>query len=238
MTIDYAKARKKMVQEQVLSRGIADPRLIAAMEKVPRHKFVDPALAERAYSDRALPIGEKQTISQPYVVARSIAALQLTGVERVLEVGVGSGYQAAILAEMSRRVFGIERIASLSARAQKLLEELGYGNVIVRTGDGTEGWREQSPFDAIVVAAGSPSVPQPLVDQLAEGGRLVIPVDAPSEGQEPTQAAPRGMPLASLVEERQTLTLVRRRGSEVTAERLDDVVFVPLIGRHGRPEPG
>ena len=224
MNIDYARARKKMVQEQVVSRGITDPRLIAAMEKVPRHRFVDPALAERAYSDRALPIGEKQTISQPYIVARSLAALALTGGERVLEVGVGSGYQAAILAEMAKRVYGIERIPSLSQRAQKLLEELGYGNVIVRTGDGTEGWREQAPFDAIVVAAGSPGIPQPLVDQLADGGRLVIPVDAPDQ--------------SVLDEPSQTLTLVRRRGTEVFVERLDEVVFVPLIGKFGRPEQG
>lgn len=224
MNIDYARARKKMVQEQVVSRGITDARLVSAMEKVPRHKFVDPALAERAYSDRALPIGEKQTISQPYVVARSIAALALTGGERVLEVGVGSGYQAAILAELAKRVYGIERIASLSLRAQKLLEELGYGNVIVRTGDGTAGWHEQSPFDAIVVAAGSPGIPQPLVDQLSDGGRLVIPVDAPGQ--------------SAFDEPSQTLTLVRRRGSEVAIERLDDVVFVPLIGKFGRPEQG
>ena len=210
-----------MVQEHVVARGIIDARVVAAMEKVPRHRFVDAALAERAYSDRALPIGEKQTISQPYVVARSVAALGLTGTERVLEIGVGSGYQAAVLAECARRVYGIERLHTLSARAQKLLEELGYGNVIVRTGDGTEGWREQAPFDAIVVAAGSPGVPQPLVDQLADGGRLVIPIDAPPPD-------PAGEPT-------QTLTLVRRHGSEVTTERMDDVVFVPLIGKHGRP---
>ena len=216
MGIDYAKARKKMVQEQVVSRGITDARLIAAMEKVPRHRFVDAALAERAYSDRALPIGEKQTISQPYVVARSLAALALTGGERVLEVGVGSGYQAAVLAEMAKRVFGVERLSALSARAQKLLEDLGYGNVIVRTGDGTEGWREQGPFDAIVVAAGSPGVPQPLVDQLVDGGRLVIPIDSSDSSQ--------------------VLTLVRRRGSEVVSEKLDEVVFVPLIGKHARRE--
>lgn len=205
-----------MVQDQVVSRGISDPRVIAAMEKVPRHKFVEPALADRAYTDRALPIGEKQTISQPYVVARSIAAVSLTGGERVLEVGVGSGYQAALLAECAKRVYGIERLSTLSAKAQRLLEELGYGNVIVRTGDGTEGWKEQAPYDAILVAAGGPMIPQPLIDQLADGGRMVIPVGAGTDSQ--------------------VLTLVRRRGTEVTTERLDDVVFVPLIGRHGRSE--
>lgn len=214
---DYAKARRKMVQDQVIARGITAPRVIAAMEKVARHRFVDDALADRAYSDRALPIGEKQTISQPYVVARSLAALDLLGTERVLEIGVGSGYQAALLAECAKRVYGVERLSALSARAQKLLEELGYGNVIVRTGDGTEGWKEQSPFDAIVVAAGSPGIPQPLVDQLADGGRMVIPIDSREEGS-------------------QVLTLIRRRGTDVTTERLDDVVFVPLIGKHGRRE--
>lgn len=215
---DFAKARRRMVQDQVVARGITSPRVIAAMEKVPRHRFVDDALADRAYSDRALPIGEKQTISQPYVVARSLAALDLQGGERVLEIGVGSGYQAALLAECAKRVYGVERLSALTARASKLLEELGYGNVIVRTGDGTEGWKEQSPFDAIVVAAGSPGIPQPLVDQLADGGRLVIPIDArDGDGS-------------------QVLTLVRRRGTDVTTERLDDVVFVPLIGKHGRRE--
>lgn len=218
---DFSKARLKMVQDHVVGRGIIDARVIAAMEKVPRHKFVDAAIADRAYSDRALPIGEKQTISQPYVVARSIAAVSLTGSERVLEVGVGSGYQAALLAEMAKRVYGIERLSTLSMKAQRLLEELGYGNVIVRTGDGTEGWKEQAPFDAILVAAGGPVIPQPLVDQLADGGRMVIPVD--------TRAS-------TMEEGAQILTLVRRRGTEITTERLDEVVFVPLIGKHGRRE--
>lgn len=218
---DFAKARRKMVQDHVIARGITDARVIAAMEKVPRHKFVDAAIADRAYSDRALPIGEKQTISQPYVVARSIAAVSLTGSERVLEVGVGSGYQAALLAEMAKRVYGIERLSTLSMKAQRLLEELGYGNVIVRTGDGTEGWKEQAPFDAILVAAGGPVIPQPLVDQLADGGRMVIPVDAGASAAE---------------EGAQILTLVRRHGTEITKERLDDVLFVPLIGKHGRRE--
>lgn len=213
---DYAKARKRMVQEHVVARGITDPRVVAAMEKVPRHRFVDEALSERAYSDRALPIGEKQTISQPYVVARSVAAARLTGAERVLEIGVGSGYQAAVLAECAKRVYGIERIHVLAQRAGRLLEEMGYGNVVVRTGDGTEGWKDQAPFDAILVAAGGPSVPQPLVDQLADGGRLVIPIDGP-EGSES-----------------QVLTLVEKRGGSVTKTRLDEVVFVPLIGKHGR----
>ena len=211
---DFASLRKRMVDEQVIARGITDPRVTAAMLEVPRHRFVDDALAERAYSDRALPIGEKQTISQPYVVARSLAALRLTGTERVLEVGVGSGYQAAVLSRCVKRVFGIERIGALTQRAGKLLEELGYGNVVVRTGDGTSGWKDQAPFDAIVVAAGGPSIPEPLVEQLADGGRMVIPVDRGQDGQ--------------------TLTLVEKNGNAVTTTRLDDVIFVPLIGKYGR----
>ncbi len=202
-----------MVEEQLVARGVADSRVIAAMEKVPRHRFVEPALAERAYGDRALPIGEKQTISQPYVVARSVAACRLTGTERVLEVGVGSGYQAAVLAECARRVYGIERIPSLSQRAARLLEELGYGNVVVRTGDGTFGWRDQAPFDAIVVAAAAMSVPEPLVEQLVDGGRLVLPLEA-ADGE-------------------QALTVVTKRGGGTVVERLEGVVFVPLVGRHG-----
>ncbi len=217
--IGFARLREKMVEEQVVRRGIGDPRVIAAMKEVPRHRFVDPALADRAYSDNALPIGEKQTISQPYVVARTLAAAKLEGHERVLEVGAGSGYQAAVLARLARRVFAIDRIPALTARANRLLEELRVGNVVVRTGDGTEGWPDQAPFDAIVVAAGGPVIPQPLIDQLADGGRLVIPVDAKGgEGQ--------------------VLTLVEKRGSEVSTSRLDDVLFVPLIGRHGRQETG
>lgn len=215
MASDFERARKRMVQEHVLARGITDPRVVAAMEKVPRHRFVDEALADRAYSDRALPIGEKQTISQPYVVARSIAAAKLTGAERVLEIGAGSGYQAAVLAECARRVYTIERIPSLATRARTILEDLGYGNVVVRLSDGTEGWKDQAPFDAILVAAGAPAIPAPLVAQLSEGGRLIIPLDRAGE-------------------EGQTLTVVERHGEEVVSTPLDEVVFVPLIGRHGR----
>lgn len=215
MATDFERARKRMVQDQVAARGITDPRVIAAMEKVPRHRFVDEALAERAYSDRALPIGEKQTISQPYIVARSIAAARLLGPERVLEIGAGSGYQAAVLAECARRVYSVERIASLATRARMILETLGYGNIVIRLADGTEGWKDQAPFDAIIVAAAAPSIPAPLIEQLKEGGRLVIPLE-------------RGGG-----KEGQILTVAERRGSEVVTTSLDDVVFVPLIGRHG-----
>ncbi len=174
--IDFPKARLKMVEEQIFSRGIKDAKLIAAMKKIPRHLFVEEALQSQAYSDHPLPIGEKQTISQPYMVALMTEALLLTGKEKVLEIGTGSGYQTAILAELSEKVFSIERIRPLALRARELLYELGYFNVEIKIFDGTLGWMEESPFDAIMVTAGSPDIPQTLLDQLAIGGRLVIPV--------------------------------------------------------------
>jgi len=174
--IDFSKARLKMVEEQIISRGIKDEKLIAAMNKIPRHLFVEEALQSQAYTDHPLPIGEKQTISQPYMVALMTEALLLTGKERVLEIGTGSGYQTAILAELSEKVFSVERIRPLAIRARKLLYELGYFNIEIKIFDGTFGWMDESPFDAIMVTAGSPDIPQPLIDQLAIGGRLVIPV--------------------------------------------------------------
>ena len=173
---DWSKARLKMVEEQIVARGIRDPGVIAALKKIPRHLFVEEALQGQAYTDHPLPIGEKQTISQPYMVALMTEALQLTGKEKVLEIGAGSGYQTAVLAEVAQAVFSIERILALTLRARKLLEDLGYGNAEIKFSDGTQGWVEESPFDGIIVTAGAPDVPQPLVDQLAMGGRLVIPV--------------------------------------------------------------
>jgi len=174
--IDFPKARLKMVEEQITSRGIKDLKVIAAMKKIPRHLFVEEALQNQAYTDHPLPIGEKQTISQPYMVALMTEALLLTGKEKVLEIGTGSGYQTAMLAELSEKVFSVERIRPLAIRARKLLYELGYFNVEIKIFDGTFGWMEESPFDAILVTAGSPDIPQPLIDQLGTGGRLVIPV--------------------------------------------------------------
>jgi protein-L-isoaspartate(D-aspartate) O-methyltransferase len=174
--IDFPKARLKMVEEQIILRGIKDPRLIAAIKKVPRHLFVEEALQNQAYNDHPLPIGEKQTISQPYMIALMTEAMQLAGKERVLEIGAGSGYQTAILAEMAAEVFSIERIRSLAIKARKLLYELGYFNVDIKIFDGTYGWVEKGPFDAIIVTAGVPDIPQPLFDQLSMGGRLVIPI--------------------------------------------------------------
>ena len=174
--IDFARIRLKMVEEQIIARGIKDLRLTGAMRKVPRHLFVEEALQSQAYSDHPLPIGEKQTISQPYMVALMTEALALTGKEKVLEIGTGSGYQTAILAELASKVFSVERIRSLAIKARKLLLGLGYFNTEVKFSDGTVGWLDESPFDAIMVTAGSPEIPQPLIDQLKVGGRLAIPV--------------------------------------------------------------
>jgi protein-L-isoaspartate(D-aspartate) O-methyltransferase len=210
--IDFPKARLKMVEEQIISRGIRDSGVIEAMKKVPRHLFVEEALQSQGYSDHPLPIGEKQTISQPYMVALMTEALQLTGKEKVLEIGAGSGYQTAILAELGEKVFSIERIRSLAIRARKLLYELGYFNVEIKIFDGTYGWVEVGPFDAIIVTAGAPDIPQPLIDQLTIGGRLVIPVGD------------------AFV---QDLIRVTKTGEGIKREDLGGCRFVKLIGRYG-----
>jgi len=210
--VDFPKARLKMVEEQITSRGIKDARLIAAIKKIPRHLFVEEALQSQAYTDHPLPIGEKQTISQPYMVALMTEALLLTGKEKILEIGTGSGYQTAILAELCEKVFSIERIRPLAIRARKLLYELGYFNVEIKIFDGTFGWREESPFDAILVTAGSPDIPQPLIDQLAAGGRLVIPVGD------------------AFIQE---LFRVTKTEAGVKKEDMGGCRFVKLIGEHG-----
>ncbi len=210
--IDFPRARLKMVEEQIVSMGIKDPRVIAAIKKVPRHLFVEEALQGQAYSDHPLPIGEKQTISQPYMVALMTEALQLKGKERVLEIGAGSGYQTAILAELVEKVFSIERIRSLAIRARQLLYELGYFNVEIKIFDGTYGWAEEAPFDAIIVTAGAPDIPQPLIDQLGMGGRLVIPV---------------GNTYA------QDLMRVTKTEEGTKKENLGGCRFVKLIGKYG-----
>ena len=174
--MDFAIPRERMLAEQLVRRGIRDARVLQAMGKVPRQLFVDEALAGRAYGDYPLPIGERQTISQPYMVALMTEALELVGHERVLEIGTGSGYQTAILAELCSKVFSIERIKGLADRAVRTLDTLGNYNVLVRVGDGSLGWREEAPFDAILVTAAAPTVPEALVEQLAPKGRLVIPV--------------------------------------------------------------
>ena len=209
---DWSKTRLKMVEEQIVARGIRDPRVIAALKKIPRHLFVEEALQGQAYTDHPLPIGEKQTISQPYMVALMTEALQLTGKEKVLEIGAGSGYQTAVLAEVAKAVFSIERILALTLRARKLLEDLGYGNAEIKFSDGTQGWVEESPFDGIIVTAGAPDVPQPLVDQLAMGGRLVIPVGDAYV---------------------QDLLRITKTEEGIRREDLGGCRFVKLIGRYG-----
>lgn len=210
--IDFSKARLKMVEEQIVTRGIRDSRVIAAMKKVPRHLFVEEALHGQVYGDHPLPIGEKQTISQPYMVALMTEAMELKGKERVLEIGAGSGYQTAILAELVQEVFSVERIRSLALRARKLLYELGYFNVEIKIFDGTYGWAEKGLFDAIMVTAGSPEIPRPLYDQLSMGGRLIIPV-----GDATTQ----------------DLIRIRKTEEGMKKEELGGCRFVKLIGRYG-----
>lgn len=211
----YKKQRMKMVDSQLRSRGIMDQRVLKAMEKVPRHLFVDEALRDQAYNDSPLPIGENQTISQPYMVALMTAALELKGGEKVLEIGTGSGYQTAVLAELADQVFSIERIAFLASRARKVLDSLNYFNVAIRVGDGTYGWKEESPFDGIIITAGAPDIPKPMLDQLAVGGRLVIPVG--------TRFAQNLMRVTKLSAE----------PSEFKQEDLGACRFVDLVGEYG-----
>lgn len=206
------RARQRMVEEQLVARGIKDPRVLTAMRLVPRHRFVEQALWDRAYGDHALPIGERQTISQPYMVGLMTELLQLSGDERVLEIGTGSGYQAAVLARLARKVYTVERIKPLAMRARTALEALGVTNVVVKIFDGTYGWSDEAPFDAVIVTAGAPEVPQPPLDQLRDGGRMVTPVG--DRGQQ------------------MLLKIVKDpKGPIVT--RLLPCVFVPLIGTYG-----
>ncbi len=213
--MDYHLARKRMVETQIVARGIRDRSVIRAMSNVPRHLFVEDALRDQSYGDFPLPIGHGQTISQPYMVAIMTEALQLTGVEKVLEIGTGSGYQTAVLAEIADKVITVERIGALAARARNILGKLGYHRAVVYTSDGTLGWREGAPYDAIIVTAGSPEVPRELVEQLREGGRLVIPVGT---------------------RHHQSLRRVTRFSGGDKEEDLGGCVFVPLIGQRGWPE--
>ncbi len=176
MNHDYSLARERMVRNQLISRGITDQRVLQAMGKIPRHLFIEEALEGEAYNDHPLPIGHKQTISQPYIVAMMTEALELKGSEKTLEIGTGSGYQTAVLAELSRTVYTVERIRPLMERARGLLEKQGFHNVLYRTNDGTLGWKDFEPYDAIMVTAGAPKIPDPLMKQLSDGGRMVIPV--------------------------------------------------------------
>ncbi len=201
-----------MVRNQIANRGINDERILDAMRDVPRHLFIPPDLYPHAYTDGPLPIGEGQTISQPYIVAYMTWLLRLEPGDRVLEIGVGSGYQSAILSRLVKEVIGIERIPTLAEQAQQRLHDLGYRNVTVQVGDGTLGYEPGAPYDGILVAAAAPYVPEPLLDQLAEGGRLVIPVGD---------------------RENQLLERIRRLGGSIHIERLSPVRFVPLVGQLG-----
>jgi protein-L-isoaspartate(D-aspartate) O-methyltransferase len=174
--IKYERQRQNMVRRQIEARGVTDPKVLATMKKVPRHLFVSDALRDQAYGDFPLPIGEQQTISQPYIVAEMTQALQPGQDDRILEIGTGSGYQAAILAEIVFRVYTIEKIYPLYTKSRKLFDKLHYHNIVTKYSDGTAGWEDESPFDGIIVTAGSPGIPEPLVSQLAVGGRMVIPV--------------------------------------------------------------
>ncbi|HHO47056.1 MAG TPA: protein-L-isoaspartate(D-aspartate) O-methyltransferase [Desulfobacteraceae bacterium] len=201
-----------MVEEQLIPRGIHDEATLRAMRTVPRHLFVDDAMASAAYGDHPLPIGSGQTISQPYIVALMTQALALKGHERVLEIGTGSGYQAAVLSRMCRKVYTIERIDALLVRARKVFDRLHYHNIISRIDDGTAGWPDEAPFDGIVVTAGGPKIPEPLIEQLADPGRLVIPV-----GDQFLQE----------------LQLLEKIKGEISVKTIEYVRFVNLIGIHG-----
>lgn len=209
------KERSRMVDEQIVSRGVKNERVLVAMRKVPRHEFLPEAIRGMAYADNALPLGEGQTMSQPYMVALMTEFLALTGTERVLEIGTGSGYQAAVLAELCGKVYTVERIKTLADKARATLDRLGYKSVAIKVYDGTYGWKEMAPFDAIMVTAGSPDIPAPLVEQLKEGGRMVIPVGE-RYGQE--------------------LIKVMKTADGRITERSIPCVFVPLIGNHGWKE--
>ena len=204
-----------MVERHIAGRGIKDPRILKAMKEVPRHKFVPQVVVSKAYGPGALPIGAKQTISQPYIVARMIELLELTGKEKVLEIGTGTGYQATVLAKLCARVFTIERVNELALRAAELFRELKVHNASVKVFDGTYGWSDQAPFDRIIVAAAGPEVPEPLVQQLARTGRLVMPI------------GPAG---------NQRLARVIRVGTGIKIEDCGTAEFVPLVGKFGWKE--
>ena len=215
MNNDYRVARERMVNNQLVSRGIKDKGVLSAMRKIQRHLFVEEALIAEAYNDHPLPIGHKQTISQPYIVALMTEALELTGKEKTLELGTGSGYQTAILAELSEKVYTIERIRPLMEQARSLLNELGYINILFKSYDGTLGWEEYAPFDAIMITAGAPKIPEPLLNQLSDGGRMIIPIGDRFS---------------------QDLIKVTKVKGDFKEENLGGCRFVDLIGAHGWKE--
>ena len=211
----HAGQRRRMVEEQLGDRGIRDLRLLEVMTRVPRHLFALDSLQHRAYGDTPLPIGENQTISQPYIVAAMTEALGLKGDERVLEIGTGSGYQTAVMAELAAQVFTIERINVLSRKAQNILEGLGYANIVFKMFDGTYGWPDQAPFNAIMITASAKEIPEALIKQLGEGGRLVAPTGD---------------------EHKQKLMVLTKKSDRVIKKAICDCKFVPLVGKYGWPE--
>ena len=211
----YAGQRRKMVEEQLVERGVKNLSVLEAMSRVPRHLFAQDSLQHRAYGDTPLPIGENQTISQPYIVGSMTEALALKGEERVLEIGTGSGYQTAIIAELCRQVFTIERLNNLSRKAQNILESLNYMNIVFKMFDGTYGWPDQAPFDAILITASAPEIPDSLVKQLGDGGRLVAPIGGA---------------------DKQKLVVLTKKGDRVSRRDLVNCKFVPLIGKYGWPQ--
>jgi protein-L-isoaspartate(D-aspartate) O-methyltransferase len=216
---DYTAQRRRMVDTQLIARGVRHPAVLRAMATVPRERFVPGLDAPDAYEDSALPIGHAQTISQPYVVALMLEAIAPESTDRVLEIGTGSGYATAVLAELVAEVYTVERLGTLAAVARTRLADLGYRNVQVREGDGTLGWPEHAPYDGIVVTAGGPDVPAPLLPQLRVGAHLVVPVGSTPRSQE-------------------LVRVTRRAADEYARESLGAVTFVPLIGEAGWPEPG
>jgi protein-L-isoaspartate(D-aspartate) O-methyltransferase len=210
--MEFRELRDLMVKTQLIPRGIKDERVLAAMKKVPRHLFVDESMQHRAYDDSALSIGEGQTISQPYMVAVMTEFLELKGTEKVLEIGTGSGYQAAVLAGLAKEVYTVERIAVLAERAEERYHALGYANIHVKIANGTLGWPEASPFDRIIITAGTPKVPDPLLLQLADQGILIAPVGDRFSQQ---------------------IIKVKKTGDKVVEEYLTPCIFVPLIGEYG-----
>lgn len=214
---DFDALRERMVRDQLAGRDITDPRVLDAMRRVPRHRFVPEEFQERAYRDGPLPIGSQQTISQPYIVAFMTQALELKPGDIVLEIGTGSGYQAAVLCEIAQFVYSLERFPELGEQAATLLGTLGYDNLEIHTGDGSQGLPDMAPFDAIIVTAAAPAIPGPLRAQLADGGRLVVPTGSRMQ---------------------QMLQRVRRAGDSWTVENLLPVMFVPLYGQHGFKPPG
>jgi protein-L-isoaspartate(D-aspartate) O-methyltransferase len=210
--MDYAMLKKRMVEEQLIARGIKNERLLAAFLKVERHRFICEDLRPNAYSDFPVPIGEGQTISQPYIVALMTECLDLSGSEKVLEIGTGSGYQTAILAELAGEVYTIERFENLAAQAKVLFKELGYNNIKLKLGDGTLGWPEEAPFERIIITAASPRVPLPLTEQLKDGGKMVLPLGESFS---------------------QVLTVIEKKNNQIEHKGVCGCVFVPLVGKYG-----